>query len=68
MQPEQGPIHLTFSLAKRRGQLTARRPDGLQLERLEYRETVADYSYARLPECGDSCGYDDTPTPGSTNK
>lgn len=65
--PEEGPLHLDFALAKDGEQIALCRPDMTPLNKIEYEAQQSDISVARIPDGGETWEFDATPTPGEAN-
>ena len=65
--PQNGPRHLSFSLAHEWGTLGLFAPDLAALDRVIYGAQTADISMGRTPNGGSTLAFFSTPTPGSGN-
>ncbi|KAA3617497.1 MAG: T9SS C-terminal target domain-containing protein [Calditrichaeota bacterium] len=70
-QPEQGPLHLNFKLAKLGEQIAIAQlieNDTLLIDSLTYSEQTTDISYGRTPDGSITWDYFSNPTPYASNK
>ena len=67
-QPDRGPLHTNFKLAKSDEVLMLVQSDGMtQIDYIDYGEQQTDVSMGRYPDGTDNWGFHSHPTPGSAN-
>jgi hypothetical protein len=65
--PEQGPAHLSFNLAKDGEAIVLTSPMGDMLDSIDYANATTDSSFARVPDGVGAFGFCQSPTPNAPN-